>query len=148
MNKKLLLIPFICSLLSAETVKSKEMHAQDDNYEKNYEHSSNKESTEDRVISSTAEATAQITVTITLQAISEITSGRASHNMATMSFLDNNRIQITEDIAKGEGEHLQTLLSMMKIKKDTENLKNIQSSLEELVYLSHKDFLDKLITLS
>ena len=147
MNKKLLLIPFICSLLSAETVKPKNMRAHDDNYSKNYENSSDRSTTEDRVISSTAEASAQITIMVTIQAISEVTSGKSS-NMATMSFLDNNRGQITEDIAKGEGEHLQTLLTMMNLKNNRKNLENIQNNLEELIYLSHNDFLNKLITLS
>ena len=146
MNKKLLLIPFLCSLLSAETVKSKEMRAHDTNYSKNYDNSSNLETTEDRVISSTADASAQITIMITLQAISEVTSGR-SNNMATMSFLDNNRIQITEEIAEGEGEHLETLLTMMKLDKNEENLKKIQNNFENLIYLSHNDFLNKLTTL-
>jgi len=146
MNKKLLLIPFLCSLLSAETVKSKEMRAHDTNYSKNYENSSNIETTEDRVISSTADASAQITIMITLQAVSEVTSGR-SNNMATMSFLDNNRIQITEEIAEGEGEHLETLLTMMKLDKNEENLKKIQNNFENLIYLSHNDFLNKLTTL-
>ena len=144
MNKTLLLIPFICSLLSAGTVKSKDMYAHDDNYSKHYENSSDKITTKDRVISSTAEASAQITIMVTIQAISEVTSGK-NRNMATMSYLDNNRIQITEDIAKGEGEHLQTLLTMMNLNQ--KNLKTIQNNLEELIYLSHDDFLNKLETL-
>jgi len=144
MNKKILLIPFICSLLSAETVKSR---AYDNTYAKNYEQSSNIGTTEDRVISSTAEASAQITVVVTIQVISEVTS-RTNTNMATMSFLNNNRTQITEEIAKGEGEHLQTLLTMMKLKYDKKNLKNIQNNFEEFIYLSHDDFLKKLTLLS
>jgi len=147
MNKKILLIPFICSLLSAETVKSKDIRAYDNTYAKNYEQSSNIGTTEDRVISSTAEASAQITVVVTIQVISEVTS-RTNTNMATMSFLNNNRTQITEEIAKGEGEHLQTLLTMMKLKYDKKNLKNIQNNFEEFIYLSHDDFLKKLTLLS
>jgi len=146
MNKKLLFIAFLCSLLSAETVTSKEMRAHDTNYSKNYENSSNKETTKDSVISSTADASAQITIMVTLQVISEVTSGR-SENKATISFLDNNRIEITEDIAQGEGEHLETLLSMMKLEKNEKNLKKIQNNFENLIYLSHNDFLNKLTTL-
>jgi hypothetical protein len=146
MNKKLLLIPFLCSLLSAETVKSKEMRAHDTNYSKNYENSSNIKTTEDRVISSTAEASAQITIMVTLEVVSQVTSGR-NNNTATMSFLDNNRIEITEEIAQGEGEHLETLLTMMKLEKNERNLKKIQNNFENLIYLSHNDFLNKLTTL-
>lgn len=144
MNKKLLILPLFFSLLSAETVKSKEMKAQD--YDRHYKRSSNMNTTEDRVISSTAEASAQITVTITLQATSEMTSGR-DRNIATMSFLDNNRMQITEEIAQGEGEHLETLLTMMKLKNDQKSLEKIQTHFNELVYLSHNDFLNKLVDL-
>jgi ribosomal protein L17 len=145
MNKKLLILPFLlCSMLSAKTVESKEMKAKD--YEKHYDRSSNVNSTEDKVISSTAEASAQITIMVTIQASSEIISRRNVGN-ATMSFLDNNRIQITEEIAKGEGEHLETLLSMLKLKKDKKSLAKIQTHFDELIYLNHSDFIDKLTTI-
>jgi len=144
MNKKLLLLPLFCSLLTAQTVETKNMQAKD--YEKHYERSSNIDSTEDRVISSSAEASAQITIMVTIQASTEITSGQHGGN-ATMSFLDNNRMQITEEMAKGEGEHLETLLSMMKLKKNKHSLENIQTHFDELIDLSHNDFLDKLSTL-
>ena len=135
MNKKLLLIPFILSsLLSAEAVN---------HYSNNYENSSTKETTEDRVISSTAEVSAQITIVVSLKIISEVTSGK-DNNLATMSFLDNNRIQITEDIANGKGEHIETLLSMMKLINTKENIEKIQSHFDELIYLGHNDFLNKL----
>jgi len=144
MNKKLLLLPLFCSLLTAQTVETKNMQAKD--YEKHYEKSSNVDSTEERVISSSAEASAQITIMVTIQASSEAISGRDGGN-ATMSFLDNNRMQITEEMAKGEGEHLETLLSMMKLKKNAKSLENIQLHFNQLIYLSHNDFLDKLSTL-
>ena len=110
MYKTLIFIPFISTLLLADH------HSQ---YRHNYEHSSPRERGDDRVISSSAEATGQISVVLTIQGTSEITSrGGRHHGRATMGFLDNNRMQITEDIAKGEGEHLETLLSMMKVKSD------------------------------
>ena len=144
MNKKLLILPLLCSLLTAQTVKTKEMKAKD--YEKHYDNSTNVSTTEERVISSSAEASAQITIMVTIQASTEMTSGRHG-GTATMSFLDNNRIEITEEIAKGEGEHLNTLLTMMKLKSDKKSLSNIQSHFDELIYLSHNDFLDKLSSL-
>lgn len=147
MHKKLLILPFLLSSLStAKTVETKDMRAKD--YTKNYDTSSNVESTEDKVISSTAEASAQITVTVTLQATSEMTSGRDTRTTATMSFLDNNRLEITEEIAQGKGEHLETLLSMMKLKTNQTTLTNIQTHFNELIYLSHNDFLEKLKTLA
>lgn len=143
MNKKLLILPFIYSLLLAETVQPHVMHAQGTKHQHHYEQSIPRESTEDKVISSTAEVSAQITIMVTLQATSEMTSGR--HNgTASMSFLNNNRIQITEEIARGEGEHLETLLTMMELKRDKKSLEKIQRHFDELIYLGHNDFLDKL----
>ena len=155
MNKKLLLLPFICSLLSAKTVEPKVFRAidsprpsmQQSNYSTHYQNSSHMESTDDKVISSTAEASAQITVISTVQVTTELTAGGRHGGSAIMSFLDNNRIEITEDIAKGEGEHLHTLLRMMKINNDTKNLTKIQDNFINLIYLTHNDFLDKLESL-
>lgn len=144
MYKTLLLIPFIASLLTAKTVKPKVFNAQDADYERSYHHSSSMKNSKDRVISSSAEASAQITVVVTVQATSEITS-RSNHDVATLSFLDNNRVQITEEIAQGEGEYLGTLLTMMKLQQDQKSLKKLQDNFENLIYLSHNDFLNKLI---
>lgn len=146
MYRTLLLIPFLISLLTAQTAQPKVFHAQDTKHHDNYHTSSSIKNTQDRVISSSAEASAQITVVITIQATSEMTSG-SEHDEATLSFLDNNRIQITEEIAKGEGEYLTTLLTMMKLKKEKKSLKNLQDNFENLIYLTHDDFLNKLKTL-
>jgi len=140
MKKPLLLCTILLSSIFADTAKEKVFHAQDNHHEDNYRHSSHVKDTEEQIISSTAEVSAEITVAITVQAITEITS-RTHSNQARMSFLDNNRIQITEDIAKGEGEHINTLLRMMSIKNDKKNLKTLQKNLNNLIYLSHNDFL-------
>jgi len=152
MKTILFLLALTPILLVAKTIKPKVMHAQDRDYHAHYSHSSNHRDTEDEILSSSADATAQISVTITLQisteALSEATSeGGGHHSNARLSYLDNNRIQITEDIAKGEGEYLETLLSMMHLRQDKKSLKKIQKSFDELIYLSHKDFLDKLESL-
>jgi len=149
----LFLLALSPTLLVAKTVQPKKvMHAQDRDYHAHYSHSSNHQNVKEEIISSSADATAQISVTVTLQistdALSEITSqGGVHHSNARLSYLDNNRIQITEDIAKGEGEHLETLLSMMHLCQDKKSLKKIQKSFNELIYLSHNDFLDKLESL-
>jgi glyoxylase-like metal-dependent hydrolase (beta-lactamase superfamily II) len=152
MKTLLFLLALTPLLLVAKTVKPKVMHAQDREYQEHYSHSSNHRNIEDEILSSSVEATGQITVTISLQisteALSEVTSeGGGGHSTAHLSYLDNNRIQITEDIAKGEGEYLETLLNMMNLHQDKESLKKIQNSFEELIYLSHNDFLDKLESL-
>ena len=150
MKTLLFLLALTPLLLVAKTVKPKVMHAQDRDYHRHYSHSSNHRDTEDEILSSSAEATGQITVTISLQisteALSEATS-EGGHSTARLSYLDNNRIQITEDIAKGEGEYLETLLSMMHLHQDKKSLKKIQNNFDELIYLSHNDFLDKLESL-
>lgn len=143
MYRILLIIALLTSLLTA---KPKVFRAQDTKHHDNYHTSSSIENTQERVISSSAEASAQITVVITIQATSEMTSG-SYHDEATLSFLDNNRIQITQEIAKGEGEYLITLLTMMKLKKEKKSLKNLQDNFEDLIYLTHDDFLNKLKTL-
>ena len=147
MKKRLLLLPFLGSLLWAESVETKVLRAHDNSYEQHYEKSSNVETTEDRVISSTAEASAQITIAVTLQVSSEFIS-RKNYTAATISFLDHNRLQITEEIAQGNGEHLTTLLGMLKLDQSEKNLKNIQSNFNSLIYLNHDSFLNKLESLS
>ena len=150
MKTLLFLLALTPLLLVAKTIKPKIMHAQDREYHRHYSHSSNNRDTEDEILSSSADATAQISVTISFQisteALSEATS-EGHHSTARLSYLDNNRIQITEDIAKGEGEYLQTLLSMMYLNQDETSLKRIQKNFDALIYLSPNDFLDKLESL-
>ena len=147
MNKRLLILPFISALLWAGEVEPKVMRANDNNQEQYYENSTERETTEDRVISSTAEASAQITITVTLQVSSDLTSKR-DYSMATLSFLDQNRLQLTEEIAKGDGEHLKTLLTLLEIDQSEKNLKNIQNNFSHLIHLNHDDFLKKLESLT
>ena len=152
MKTILFLLTLAPLLLVAKTVKPKVMHAQNrDNYHRHYSHSSNHRDQKEEVLSSSAEATGQITVTITLQisteALSEVTSEGGHHSTARLSYLDNNRVQITEDIAKGEGEYLQTLLSMMNLNQDEASLKRIQKNFDALIYLSPNNFLNKLESL-
>jgi len=147
MKTLLFLLALSPLLVLAKTVKPKVMHGQDKDYHEHYSHSSNHRDTQDDILSSSVEATGQISVEISFQisteALSELTS-EGGHGTARLSYLDNNRIQITEDIAKGEGEHLETLLSMMNLPKDGKTLKKIQNNFDDLIYLSHNDFLDKL----
>jgi hypothetical protein len=126
----------------AQTVQPKEMYAQDTNPNHIYDHSLPGNRTEDKVISSSAEASAQITIVVTLQLSSEMTTGK-SGGSATMSFLEKNRLQITEEIAQGEGEHLATLLKMMELKSDHKSLTKLQSHFDELVNLDEPAFLSK-----
>ncbi len=147
MKNLILLLLFTTFYINAKTVKPKIMHGQD--YHREYEHSSRDRHYRDGdILCSTSEGTVEISVDISIELSSEvtteITSGGRHHGTARLSYLDNNRIEIIEDIAKGEGEYLETLLSLMNLKKDKDSLNKIQSNFDELIYLSHNDFLDKI----
>jgi len=145
MKKILPLLTLSTLLLLGKSVEPKVMRAYNDNYHEYYSHSSHRD-IEDEIISSTAEASSEATTAISLHATTEITS-KEHQETTKMSYLDNNRMDITQDIAQGDGEHLQTLLSMMEIPADAKNLEKIQEHFDELIYLSHNDFLNKLQTL-
>jgi len=142
MKKILPLLTLSTLLLLGKTVEPKVMGAQND---ESYSHSSDRD-IEEEILSTTSEASAEISMRISTEASSEITSGE-HHGRARMSYLDNNRIQITQDIAKGQGEYLSTLLIMLKLPNDEKSLEKIQKHFDELIYLSHNDFLNKLQTL-
>lgn len=146
--KKALLISLIPFLLIGKTVEPKVMRAQSHqedrvpHYSENYSHSSHHNDRDEEIISSTIEVSSQLSLVVSTEMTSE-----EHKNSARMSFLDNNRVQITKNIAKGEGEYLTTLLTMMKLSKDKKSLKKIQENFDNLIYLSHNDFLNKLQTL-
>ena len=140
----LLIIPI---LIEAKKVDSKVMHAQDRRAPDSYSRSSNHRDRGDEILCSTTEASGQIIFMIAVQATSEITSGEHPHSSARLSYLDNNRVEITEDIAKGEGEHLETLLSMIKPDYNKKSLITIQENFDKLIYLNHNEFLDKIESL-
>jgi len=140
MNKTIFSLLFGFSILFAKTVEPKVMRAQ--NYHKNYEHSSHHRDTKNDVLSSSVEASSEITVMVTVQASSEITS-EEHHGVARLSYLDDNRVQITQNIAQGQGEYITTLLEIMKLPTDEESLEKLQKNFDSLIYLSHNDFLDK-----
>ena len=143
MKKLPLLLLIVPLLLQANRVKPKVMHAQDRReYHHNYSHSSNHHDRTEDILCSTTEASGEIMFMITVQATSEVTS-EGHHGHARLSYLDSNRVEITEDIAKGEGEHLETLLSIIKPDYDKKSLIVIQEHFDELIYLNHNDFLEK-----
>lgn len=146
MKTILILMTITPILLLSNRIEPKIMHGQ--NYHRNYEHSTITNNRDDNILLSTFDATGQISVAITVEVTSEITTQITSegnrHSTARLSYLDNNRVEITEDIARGEGEHLETLLSIMNLKKDSDSLKVIQNNFDKLIYLSHNNFLDKL----
>ena len=150
MHNILLFLLIATSVLSAKTVEPKVMRAQSNNnhphnnhHNEDYDNSSHAHDREDDILSSSVEASSEITVMVTIEASSEATSETHQGN-ARLSYLDDNRVQITQNIAQGHGEYLSTLLQMMNLSTDDKSLEKIQKNFDNLVYLSHPDFLDKL----
>ena len=143
MIKTLLLLSLLTSIISAKSVETKIMRAKDNRHSGHYSNSSHHHDEREDFLSSSAEATSQISVALFVQATSDATSEEHQNN-ARLSYLDNNRVQITKEIAQGEGEYLNTLLNMMELQSNPQNLKILQENFEELIYLSHNDFLEKL----
>ena len=146
MKKRLLLLPLTLSLLTAGTIQPKVMGARDSH--RHYDRSSSRHHSnrQDDVLSSTFEATAQISLLVSSEASSEATShgGGRRGNARIVHFLNENRIDITTDMAKGEGEYLTTLLQIMKLKKDPLTLSRIQTNFNQFIELNPNDFLVKL----
>ena len=146
MKKRLLILPLTLSLLTAGTIKPKVMGARDSH--RHYDRSSSRHhsSRPNDALSSTFEVTAQITLLVSSEASSEATShgGGRRGNARIVHFLDENRIDITTDMAKGEGEHLTTLLQMMNLKQDPLTLSKIQTNFKQFIDLAPNDFLIKL----
>jgi len=137
MKKGLIILTILPLMLLAKSMEPKVMHAQDRDRGR-YEESSHRD-TQDEILSSSAEITVQISTVIS----TEMTESDYQNN-ARLSYLKNNRIEITEDLAQGEGEHLETLLTMMKIETSDTFLTKIQTNFETLISLSHQEFLNKL----
>jgi len=148
MKKILFLSAFFTLFLVAKRVEPKVMHGQD--YERDYSHSSNHHHrNKDEILFSTFEGSSEITGEISSEITTDVTSGvQGVHRRASLPYLNDNRIEITEEMARGEGEHLETLLGMMHLKHDEESLKRIQGNFESLIYLRHNDFLARLTCLA
>ena len=137
MKKPLLILTILPLMLLAKSMEPKVMHAQDRDKGR-YEESSHRD-TQDEILSSSAEITVQISTVIS----TEMTESDYQNN-ARLSYLKNNRIEITKDLAQGEGEHLETLLTMMKLETSNNFLRKIQTNFETLISLSHQEFLNRL----
>jgi hypothetical protein len=150
MHKTLLFLFLGTAILFAKSVEPKVMRAQNNNHHEprphhseDYSHSSNHNNRDEEILSSSVEISSELSLVVSTEMTSE-----EHDNSARMSFLDNNRIQITQNIAQGHGEYLTTLLKMMNLPNDKKSLEKIQENFDKLIYLSHNDFLNKLQTIS
>jgi hypothetical protein len=146
MKKYIFLLPFLITIITADTIRPRVIRGHDSVYRGEYGHSSR-----GSVGLSSIEASSEMSVQITSISITEASSDATSHrphrrrrDYSELRFLEDNRLKITEDISQGGGEHLVTLLSMMRLKKDRKTLSKIQSNFDTLLGLEGKDFLSKL----
>jgi hypothetical protein len=130
-------------LVEAKRVETKVMHGQNrEAYQTHYDNSLNHQDTKEEILSSTTEASGEVIFMMATQISSDATSQNSSAH-AKLSYLDKNRIEITEDMARGEGEHLETLLSMIKPHYKQKHLTLLQKHFDEFIYLNSNDFLKK-----
>jgi len=150
MKTILIIISILITSISAKSINAKVIKAHD-GYYRSSRH-------KDDILLSTIDASSQISVQISsavsLEASTQATSQQPQHgrvrrrNYSQIKFLQKNRVQITQDISQGRGEHLITLLNMMNIKQDTPTLTKIQSNFETLSALDGEKFLSKLTEIS
>jgi hypothetical protein len=147
MQKTLLILSLIITVITAQTIKPKRVQARDSiGHRGGGHHNSNDPFISTVEVSSEAsfEISVQITSVVTTQASSEATSGQQkqrSREYSELEFLNNNRPKITEDISNGGGEHLITLMGMMHLNKDRVTLAKVQSNFETLLELEDEAFL-------
>ncbi|MBD3792672.1 MAG: hypothetical protein IE889_00735 [Campylobacterales bacterium] len=144
MKKLLIILTILTIALPAGTIKPHVMGARD-HPPRHYDHSVGSGRHHDTLFS-TFEATAEISSVISIGASSEATTygDHPPHYRHALNFIDENRIEITQDMAKAEGEHLKTLLTMIDLKSDTQSLLAIQSDFDTLSQLSADELLTRL----
>jgi hypothetical protein len=144
----IILILLTTTALISKSINSKVIRA-NDGYKGSIRTSSHR-STKDDVILSTVEVSSQISVQLTSIASLDATSQDKYNNQtrrgryAQLKFLKDNRDNITVDISKGDGEYLSTLLDLMSIEPNSDNLIKIQSNFENLTKLENREFLAKI----
>ncbi len=134
------LIIFLVNIITAQTIKPRIVHAHGGGGYRG-----------GNMGLSTIDATTQMSVQVTSIAFTEASSNATSNqpqrrreNYSELKFLKDNRDKITKDISQGGGEHLNTLLDIMKLKKDSMSLAKIQSNFDVLLISDNKEFLSKL----
>ena len=155
MKTILIILSILITSIGAKNINSKVIKAHDGYRSSSHHH--HHHDIIDISLDATSEATSEISThaiqlssAISLEASTQATSqppqqGRIRRrNYSQIKFLQKNRVQITQDISQGRGEHLITLLNMMNIKQDTQTLTKIQSNFEILSALDDEKFLSKL----
>ncbi len=143
------LIVFLATIITAQTIKPRVIHARGGG---GYRGGG---SMQESMGLSTIDATSQLSIQVTSIAFTEASSNatcnqpqRERGRYSELKFLKDNRDKITKDISQGGGEHLTTLLNIMKLKKDSASITKIQSNFNELSILNDREFLSKLKRIS
>ena len=157
MRKIFILLAILSNFILAGKIKPRVIHAHDNVYRGSsgggYNGGYRRDSLGMSSIDASFQATVEITSIATLEGTSQATSGGGRGEVPrrdraryykSISFLTNNRDVIMEDISKGDGEHLTTLLKLMKLKRDSKSLSKIQMNFNTLLTLNSIDFIYKL----
>ncbi|MCK5854287.1 MAG: DUF3015 family protein [Sulfurovaceae bacterium] len=151
MKKILLLLPTIFLSLNAETIKPKKVKAKDRDSRGHY---SSKHHSREDILFSTVEASSQassqisfeVTLGLSTQATTEVsTEQKIKQRTQALKFTKSNRSKIDIDIAKGGGEHLSSLLNILKLKESKKSLITIQSNFKKLQSLNNQQMIDELM---
>jgi len=155
-----ILISLLITITTAKNIEPRVIRGHDNHYDRGHtttHRSSHSTNTQDDILLSTIEASSEISIQITsaisLEASTDATSQdpqnhRRQREYSQIKFLNNNRVQITQNISQGKGEYLSTLLNMMNIKPNKPTLLKIQSNFDVLLGLKDEEFLDKLAKIS
>ncbi len=156
MRKIFILLAILSNFILADTIKPRVIHVHDNVYRNSnidYGRSYRRDSLGISSIDASCQATVDVISIATLEGTSQATSGgreevqrrrdRARY-YKPITFLKNNRGIIMEDISKGEGEHLATLLKLIKLNINNKNLSKIQTNFNTLLTLNDIDFIYKL----
>ncbi len=158
MRKIFILLAILSNFILADKIKPRVIHVHDNVYRNSggYSRSYRRDSLGISSIEASSQATVDVISIATLEGTSQAISGEKRETPTkdraryykSISFLKNNRDTIMEDISKGNGEHLATLLKLMKLKRDSKSLSKIQMNFNTLLTLNGIDFIYKLENLN
>ena len=154
MKKILLLLTIALVFLNSETIKAKKVKAKDRD---NRSHRSSKHNAQGDVLFSTVEASShassqisfEITLGVSTQATTEVSTKKKMLRKKShaLNFIKSNRKKIEIDMAKGEGEYLSSLLSILNLKENKKSLMAIQWNFIKLHSLNNQELIEELMVI-
>ncbi len=152
---KIIILAILSNMILAGKIKPRVIHVHDNVYRGSsgggYSRGYRRDSFGMSSIDASSQVTIEVTSIATLEGSSQATSGRGGgvprgkpKYYKPITFLKNNRDIIMEDISKGDGEHIITLLKLMKLKRDNNSLSKIQKNFNTLLTLDTINFIYQL----